>query len=85
VIALAFSAATRIPLDLQSSTIKPRGLAGGFNAAFNPIFEAAVELVHEAVLNSMFAADTMTGYGGTTVPGLPIDAVTRLLRSRGVL
>jgi D-aminopeptidase len=84
-IALAFSTATQIPLRLETSRLTIPAVADGFNALFNRLFEATVETVHEAVLGSMFAAETTTGLDGVTVPALPIDQVAELLRGRGVL
>jgi D-aminopeptidase len=82
---LAFSTATRLPLAREGTEISVRPVADGFNPAFNPLFEATVEVVHEAVLNSMFAAETMVGFAGNTVPGLPVERVGELLRARGVI
>ncbi len=45
------------------------------------LFQAAVEAVEEAVLNSMFAAATMEGHGGR-IEALPVDEVLRLRRAR---
>jgi D-aminopeptidase len=60
-------------------------VADGFNDVFNPLFEATVEASHEAVLNSLFAAETTTGRDGVTIPGLPVDQVTQVLRERRVI
>jgi D-aminopeptidase len=81
-ISLAFSTATRLELG-QVGHITIDAVADGFNPLFNPLFEATVEAVHEAVLNSMFAAETMTGLNGNTVHGLQIDQVVELLDRRG--
>ena len=40
-----------------------------------PLFRGTVEATEEAILNSLFRAETMTGRDGTTVRGLPIDDV----------
>ncbi|QIS04461.1 S58 family peptidase [Nocardia brasiliensis] len=45
----------------------------------NPFYEAAVEAVEEAVLNALFAGRTMVGRNGHRSPGLPVQAVLRLL------
>lgn len=87
-IALAFSTATKLPPGAKGSsavTITVPAVADGFNPAFNPLFEATVEVAHEAVLSSMFAAETMTGLNGNTVPGLPVQRVAQLLRERDVI
>jgi D-aminopeptidase len=85
-LAIAFSTATRIPVDLSDGpTIVVPAIADGFNRAFNALFLGAVEAVNEAVLNSMFASETTVGFAGVIAPGMPIDTVARLLRERGVI
>ncbi|MEU2318126.1 P1 family peptidase [Streptomyces althioticus] len=39
----------------------------------SPLFEAVLDAVEEAVLNSLLAATTTTGKAGRTVPALPAD------------
>ena len=48
--------------------------------ALDHLFLATVEAVEEAVLNSLVAAETMTGRDGHTVPALPLDRVADLLK-----
>ncbi|MFE1510387.1 P1 family peptidase [Streptomyces sp. NPDC058726] len=43
------------------------------DAALGPLFEAVLDGVEEAVLNSLLAATTTTGLHGRTVPALPAD------------
>ena len=50
------------------------------DAHIDPLFEAAVEAAEEAVVNSLFAADTMTGRDGNIAEGLPIDDVLQILK-----
>lgn len=50
------------------------------NDAIDPLFEATIEGVEEAIVNAMIAARTMTGRDGRTVPGLPHDRVREILR-----
>ncbi|MCX5041343.1 MULTISPECIES: P1 family peptidase [Streptomyces] len=45
------------------------------DADLGPLFEAVLDGVEEAVLNSLLAASTTTGFGGRTVPALPADAL----------
>jgi D-aminopeptidase len=49
------------------------------NDGVTPLFQAAVEATEEAVLNSMFKAETMEG-NGARVEALPVDEVLRLHR-----
>jgi L-aminopeptidase/D-esterase-like protein len=44
----------------------------------NPFFDAVVQGTEEAILNSLVAAEDMTGRDGNFVPALPHDAVRRL-------
>jgi D-aminopeptidase len=82
-IAIAFSTAARIAGERHTAEL--HAVADGFNSDFNPLLEATVEAVHEAVLNSLFAAETTTGYRDTVAHGIPAGFVTDLLRERGVL
>jgi len=55
------------------------------NDALSPLFQAAIEATEEAIYNSLFAAETMTGRDGITVEALPKEAVLKLLRSHRAL
>ena len=44
------------------------------NEAMSPLFQAAAEATEEAVINSLFAARTVTGHRGTAEQ-LPLDKV----------
>jgi hypothetical protein len=48
-------------------------------ATFNGLFEAAVEAVNEAVLNSLFESRTTIGRKGRIVYALPIDNTMKIL------
>lgn len=47
----------------------------------SPLFMAAIEATEEAILNSLFAAQTMTGKGGRTVEALPAERVATLVQT----
>ncbi len=51
----------------------------------DPLYEAVINSVEEAVLNAMVAAETMVGINGNTLHALPHDQVRELLRKRGKL
>jgi D-aminopeptidase len=53
------------------------------NAEMDPLFEAVVESVEEAVLDAMIANTSMTGANGLTVRALPHDELVDLLRRYG--
>lgn len=65
------------------------GIAGGNtpvrvsmlpNEAMNPLFEATVEAVEEAIVNAMVGADSMTGFRGNKVAALPHEALQAALK-----
>ncbi|MEU7144631.1 P1 family peptidase [Nocardia sp. NPDC046473] len=45
----------------------------------NPFYDAVVQVVEEAVVNVLFAGETMIGRSGHRSPALPVDQVLRLL------
>jgi D-aminopeptidase len=49
------------------------------NHHLNPFFEAVAEAVEEAILNSLTAAETTTGFKGRTAYALPLDEVERIM------
>lgn len=49
------------------------------------LFEAAVEATEEAVINSLFRAETVTGYRGRRVEALPLERALEVLRAHGRL
>ncbi len=53
------------------------------NAAMSPLFLAAVEATEEAILNSLFMAETMTGRDGRSMEALPVSEVMVLLEKYG--
>lgn len=55
------------------------------NAAMSPLFLGVVEATEEAILNALFAAETMTGHDGRTMPALPLDEVMPILGEHGVI
>ena len=53
------------------------------NERMSPLFQAAIESTEEAILNSLFAARTVTGFRGARVEALPLDRVLALMRAHG--
>ncbi len=49
------------------------------NKATTPLFLATIEATEEAILNSLFAAETMTGRDGNKVESLPLHTVLQLM------
>ena len=50
------------------------------NDGLNPVFEATVQAVEEAIVNAMVGARTMTGFRGNTVYALPHDQLRDALK-----
>jgi L-aminopeptidase/D-esterase-like protein len=48
-------------------------------------YEAAIEVMDEAIMNALFAGETMVGRDGNTAPGLPVDEVREILGRHGRL
>lgn len=86
--AIAFSTTNRTPHDPSSLVIEQRQVAEALvpsqsehaMPAINYLFQATLEATEEAILNSMFAAETLVGRDGQTRHALPIDEVLRLLK-----
>ncbi len=53
------------------------------NDAMDPLFEAVVQAIEEAVIDAMVANRPMTGVDGHTVPALPHDGLLAALRQHG--
>ena len=50
----------------------------------SPLFQAVAEATEEAILNSLFRAET-AAWGDRTVEALPLDATFAALRKYGVI
>ena len=78
-------------LFLAFSTAVPRTEAGVEHwsalpqASLDPLFRATVEATEEAIVNALFAAETMTGLYGRTVHALPQGRTLDLMRRYGRL
>lgn len=53
------------------------------NEAISPLFLATIEATEEAIINSLFAAETMTGHEGTTIESIPINEVIGIMKKYG--
>lgn len=82
--ALAFSTAAA----LRRGPLPPGRLTRAgevlVNDAMSPLFQAVVEATEEAVVNSLFRAETVRGARGT-VRALPLDSVLTILREHRVV
>lgn len=80
-IVVVFSTANRVPRWTESMIYEMTLM---LDHHMDPLYQAAVEATEEAILNSLFACDSMTGKSGRTAPGLPVDRVADLVtRCRG--
>jgi len=81
--AVAFSAHPQV--RELSERRKPAAYPRVPDDELSPLFQAVVEATEEAVLNSLFAAETVVGWKGHTAEALPKDKVLSILRRYGVL
>jgi len=77
VIAVSTAKENLIPYQSDSMFNKKNELR---NDDMSPLFLATIESTEEAILNSLFAAETMTGIDGHSIESLPIDKVLELMR-----
>ena len=68
-----------VPYKMTSKSINQNVL---HNDAMSPLFAAVIEATEEAILNSMFMADDMTG-NGNTIKALPKQKVLDLMKKYG--
>lgn len=54
------------------------------NARMTPFFQATIDATEEAIINSLFAAETMTG-NGYTIEALPVEEVLERLRKHQII
>ena len=76
---IAMSVAPGNLIDSRAKTITSTVLA---NSEISSIFAATIEATAEALWNSLFMADPMTGRNGYHVDALPVEQVLEMLRDR---
>lgn len=82
-IIVGFSTANTVPRHCDAMTYEVRAL---LDQRINPLYEAVVEATEEAIVNSLFVADTMEGHSSHVAPGLPAEEVVEIVeRVRGTL
>ena len=82
---LAFSTGNRIHSSLHAASDGSFAVRTLGHEVLNPIFEAVVESVEEAVLNALCAAVTLTGIRKQTAYALPLDRLVGIMRKHGRL
>lgn len=87
---IAFSTAPEVRIHANSDPrpgglFAPRDLKLLSNEAMSPLFLACIEATEEAIYNSLFRAQTTTGYGKLTVEALPLERTLDILRKYNAL
>jgi D-aminopeptidase len=77
VIAFSTDSTLRIPHNPDGSLLTQNVLN---NDAVSPLFMAVIEATEEAILNSLFMAETMKGKDGKVVEALPKNRVLELMK-----
>ena len=82
VIAVSTAESMRIPNGSRGFFDKGTPLR---NEKMSPLFMATIEATEEAIINSLFAAEDMTGVNGNERKALPKEEVLEILRKYGVM
>ncbi len=80
VIAFSTAESLRIPYSTDKSTVNVELLR---NERMSPLFMAAIEATEEAIINSLFAAETLKGQDGHTIHSIPKNKIIKLLSDYG--
>jgi len=80
--AIAFSTSKDVRVAYESKTPLQQ-MTVVRNDDMSPLFMAAIEATEEAILNSLFHAETTTGRDHHRIEALPVDKVLRIMRQRG--
>ena len=76
VIAMSTATGLRIPYSSASKFYESKILRDDY---LSPVFLATIEATEEAIINSLFAAETMSGRDGHKTVSLPVDEVIGLM------
>lgn len=79
---IAFSSSESVRVQHESDN-PVRHVAVLRNDSMSPLFLAAIEATEEAIVNSLFHAETMTGRDDHEATALPVDEVLRIMEQRG--
>lgn len=80
VIAFSTAESVRYPYRSESAFQQQNVLR---NNAISPLFMAVNEATEEAIINSLFHAETMTGRDDHTIEELPVDSVLKIMEGYG--
>ena len=82
VIAASTAKENFIPYDHESTLYTSSVL---YNDNMSSLFMACIEATEEAIINSLFAAETMTGRDGHEIKALPVEEVMELMKKHNML
>lgn len=85
--AIAFSTSSDVRIRTMANPVErnsARSLKTLPNDSMSPLFLAVIEATEEAIYNSMFRANTMSGRG-RTVEALPLERTLEILRKHGAI
>lgn len=82
IIAASTAEDLRIPYSSDSMYEQWRELR---NDELDLLFQAVAEATEEAIINSLFAAETVSTKSGVTVDALPLDETLKILRKHSIL
>lgn len=80
---LAFSTHTAVRVTHNSKQLYTTTQLS--NDSVSPLFMAAIEATEEAIINSLWAAETMTGRDGRTIQALPHHEVIKIMKQHGAI
>ncbi|RIJ42058.1 DmpA family aminopeptidase [Pontibacter oryzae] len=81
---IAFSTATTLRVP-YTSEVKTETVTLLRNDEMSPLFMAVIEATEEAIINSLFAAETTTGKENRTVEALPVKKVLSILKKHNAI
>jgi D-aminopeptidase len=76
-ILLSWSTANRIPRQVDGGRHRVEFI---LDTEIDPVYEATVDVVEEAILNAICAGVDMEGHSGHRAPALPVEAVAELVQ-----
>ncbi|MDQ2992325.1 MAG: P1 family peptidase, partial [Candidatus Eremiobacteraeota bacterium] len=79
---LAFSTSRIYRRNADFDILAPAIATPENETTLNALYGAAAEATQAAIYDALFEAETMTGKGGVTYYGLPVDRVLDMLKSR---
>ncbi len=77
VIAFSTYKGNRVPYKVENEILDRKVLP---NDLMSPLFMGTIEATEEAILNSLFMAEDMTGFKGREIKALPIEKVIPILK-----